>query len=53
MAEKKMLLYFEEYDSDLSYALRKREDIDVLFFRKLNSYKYFSREYLDKYRGFY
>ena len=48
--EKKKLLYFEEYDSDLSYALRQRKDIDVFFIRNANSYKYFNREYLDKYK---
>ena len=49
--EKKKLLYFEEYDSDLSYALRQRKDIDVFFIRNVKSYKYFNREYLDKYKN--
>ncbi len=53
MADKKMLLCFEEYDSDLSYALRKRDDINTLFLRNVKSFRYFSKEYMDKYRDFY
>ena len=47
------LLYFEEYDSDLSYALRKRDDINVLFVRTDKSFKYFNKEYYGKYKNFY
>ena len=51
MENKKKLLYFEEYDSDLSYALRNRNDIDVFFIRNAKSYRYFSNDYLEKYRN--
>ena len=42
----KTLLYFEEYESDLSKALRKRKDINVLFIRTDKNIRFFSNEYL-------
>ncbi len=49
----KTLLYFEEYDSQLSYELRNRKDINVIFIRADKSRRFFSRKYLDKYNDFY
>lgn len=49
----KTLLYFEEYESDLSKALRKRSDINVLFIRTDKNMKFFSNEYLEKYKDYY
>ena len=41
----KTLLYFEEYESDLSKALRNRNDINVLFIRTDKNIKFFMGEY--------
>lgn len=49
----KTLLYFEEYESDLSKALRNRNDINVLFIRTDKNIKFFSNEYLEKYKNYY
>ena len=49
----KTLLYFEEYESDLSKALRKRKDINVIFIRTDKNIKFFSEEYLEKYKDYY
>ena len=49
----KTLLYFEEYESDLSKALRKRSDINVLFIRTDKNMKFFNNEYLEKYKDYY
>lgn len=49
----KTLLYFEEYESDLSKALRKRKDINVLFIRTDKNIRFFSNEYLEKYKDYY
>lgn len=47
------LLYFEEYESDLSRTLRKRKDINVIFIRTDKNIKFFSKEYLEKYKNYY
>ena len=49
----KTLLYFEEYESDLSKALRKRKDINVLFIRTDKNIRFFSNEYLEKHKDYY
>ena len=49
----KTLLYFEEYESDLSKALRKRKDIKVLFIRTDKNIRFFSNEYLEKHKDYY
>ncbi len=49
----KTLLYFEEYESDLSKALRRRKDINVLFIRTDKNINFFSNEYLEKYKDYY
>ncbi len=45
---KKTLLYFEEYESELSHALWKRTDINVIFLRTDRNAKFFSRDYYDE-----
>ena len=49
----KTLLYFEEYEADLSKALRKRNDINVLFIRTDKNIRFFSNEYLEKHKDYY
>lgn len=49
----KTLLYFEEYESDLSKELRNRNDINVLFIRTDKNIRFFSNEYLEKYKDYY
>lgn len=49
----KTLLYFEEYESDLSKELRNRNDINVLFIRTDKNIRFFSNEYLEKYKNYY
>ena len=42
------LLYFEEYESNLSHRLIERKDIDLVIIRSTKNMKFFSDEYLDK-----
>ena len=42
----KRLLYFEEYENNLSHSLFKREDIDVIIIRTSKNMKFFSDSYL-------
>ena len=44
----KTLLYFEEYESNLSHALLKRSDINPIIIRTNKNMKFFSEEYLNK-----
>lgn len=44
----KTLLYFEEYESNLSYELLKRSDIKPIIIRTNKNMKFFSEEYLSK-----
>ena len=41
----KRLLYFEEYENNLSHSLFKREDIDVIIIRTSKNMKFFSDSY--------
>lgn len=49
----KTLLFFEEYESNLSYALRARRDINTVFIRTNKNLKFFTDEYLEKYKDYY
>lgn len=42
------LLYFEEYESNLSHALLKRNDISPIIIRTNKNMKFFNEEYLNK-----
>lgn len=42
------LLYFEEYESNLSHELLKRKDIKPIIIRTNKNLKFFSQEYLEK-----
>ena len=44
----KTLLYFEEYESDLSHALLKRTDFVPVIIRTNKNMKFFTDEYLEK-----
>ncbi|MEF9985451.1 MAG: hypothetical protein RR404_03330 [Bacilli bacterium] len=43
----KNLLYFEEYESNLSHELLKRNDINLVILRSKKNMKFFSKEYLE------
>lgn len=43
----KTLLYFEEYESNLSHELLKRNDINIVIIRSTKNLKFFSKEYLE------
>ena len=43
----KTLLYFEEYESNLSHELLKRDDIEPVIIRTNKNMKFFSDDYLD------
>ncbi len=47
----KTLLYFEEYESNLSHELLKRKDIIPVIIRTNKNMKFFSKEYLDSNSG--
>ena len=42
------LLYFEEYESNLSHKLLERKDIDLVIIRTTKNMKFFSEDYLNK-----
>lgn len=42
------LLYFEEYESNLSHKLLERKDIDLVIIRTTKNMKFFSEDYLKK-----
>ena len=44
----KTLLYFEEFESDLSHALMDRDDIRPIFIRTNKNLKFFTDDYLEK-----
>lgn len=44
----KTLLYFEEYESNLSHVLLKRSDINPIIIRTNKNMKFFSEEYLNR-----
>ena len=44
----KTLLYFEEYESNLSHELIKRDDIDPIIIRTNKNMKFFSKKYLEE-----
>ena len=44
----KTLLYFEEYESNLSHELLKRKDIKPIIIRTNKNMKFFSNEYLER-----
>lgn len=49
----KKLIYFEEYENELSHRLRERNDVKTLFIRTTKNLKFFSKEYLETYKDSY
>lgn len=43
----KTLLYFEEYESNLSHELLKRKDINPIIIRTNKNMKFFNKNYLE------